>query len=137
MGSERLETKVKLAALWAVVMFNMAMADIVGFIHPGALQNILEGNVGVEPTAGLLLVFSALIEVPIAMVVLSLVLPPEAHRWVSTLAIVLTATFIVVGGSATPSYVLFAAFELAAMAGVLVLAWRGARSLRPARPVST
>ncbi|MEJ2290385.1 MAG: DUF6326 family protein [Deinococcales bacterium] len=120
-------TRVKLSALWAVVMFNMAFADIVGFLHPGTLQAILDGAVGFEPTPGLLLVFSVLIEVPIAMVFLSLVLPVGATRWLSTLAAVLTTAFIVGGGSATASYAFFAAVEIAAMAVIVLYAWRTAR----------
>jgi len=134
---EGVPTRVELSALWTVVMFNMAFADIVGFLHPGALQRILDGTVGLEPTPGLLLVFSVLIEVPIAMVFLSLVLSPAANRWLSTPAVILTAGFIVGGGSATSSYVLFAAVELAAMAGVLLIAWRGARTVAPVRRVSS
>ncbi len=88
-------TRIKLSALWAVVMFNMAFADIVGFLHPGTLQSILDGAVGFDLTPGLLLVFSVLIEVPIAMVFLSLVLPTAVNRWLSTAATVLTAAFIV------------------------------------------
>lgn len=131
MATEGASTRVKLAALWAVVMFNMAFADIVGFLHPGALQRILDGTVGFEPTPGLLVVFSVLIEVPIAMVFLSLVLSPAANRWASVLAVVLTAAFVVGGGSATSSYVFFAAIEVAAMAGILIVAWRGVEATAP------
>ena len=137
METEGVPTRMKLSALWAVVMFNMAFADIVGFLHPGALQNVLDGAVGLEATPGLLLVFSVLIEVPIAMVFLSLVLSPAANRWTSTLAVVLTAAFIVGGGSATSSYVFFAAVELAAMAGVLLISWQGSRTVAPVRRVSS
>jgi len=133
MATEGVPTRIKLSVLWAVVMFNMAFADIVGFLHPGALQRILDGAVGLEPTPGLLFVFSVLIEVPIAMVFLSLVLSPAANRWVSVLAVVLTAAFIVGGGSATASYVFFAAVEMAAMAGVLIVTWRGMRAAAPRR----
>lgn len=121
-------TRLKLSALWAVVMFNMAFADIVGFLHPGTLQGILDGAVGFEPTPGLLLVFSMLIEVPIAMVFLSLVLPAGATRWSSMLAAVLTTVFIVGGGSATASYAFFAAVEIAAMALIVSMAWSTTRT---------
>ena len=116
-------SKIQRSALWAVVMFNMAFADIVGFLHPGTLQGILEGNVGFQPTGGMLLGFSLLIEVPIAMVFLSLVLAPAADRWLSALAAVLTTAFIVGGGSATASYAFFAAIEIAAMAVIVRSAW--------------
>lgn len=51
------EIKVQLSTLWVVVMFNIAFADIVGFVHPGALEQIMAGEVGFELTQGLLLLF--------------------------------------------------------------------------------
>ena len=129
-------TRIKLAALWAVVMLNMAFADIVGFLHPGTLQGILDGAVGFEPTAGLLLAFSVLIEVPIAMVFLSLVLPPEANRWLSTVAALVTTAFIVGGGSATASYVFFAAVEIAAMMAIVTAVWRAPRTAARVRRIT-
>ncbi|MCI0555866.1 MAG: hypothetical protein L0287_33400, partial [Anaerolineae bacterium] len=48
--------KVKLSTLWVVVMFNIAFADIVGFVHPGALEQIMTGEMGFELTQGILLV---------------------------------------------------------------------------------
>lgn len=121
-------TRVRQSALWAVVMLNMAFADIVGFMHPGRLQTILDGGAGFDITPALLLGSSVLIEVPIAMVFLSLVLSPTANRWLSTVAAALTAIFVVGGGSAMVEYYLFAAAELAAMAGIMLYAWRAATS---------
>ena len=39
-------TKEKISTLWIVVMFNMAFADILSFITPGALQEIMTGYAG-------------------------------------------------------------------------------------------
>ena len=39
-------TRIKLSALWTVVMLSIVMADIVGFIHPGALRKIIDGDFG-------------------------------------------------------------------------------------------
>lgn len=58
-------TKLKLSALWTVVMFNIAFADIVGFIHPGVLEKIIAGSFGFPVTPALMLVFSVFLEVPI------------------------------------------------------------------------
>lgn len=121
-------SKVKLSALWAVVMLNMAFADIVGFLSPGTLRSILDGAVGFEATPALLLVFSVLLEVPIAMVFLSLVLPAAANRWLSTVAAAVTTAFVVAGGSATPSYAFFATVEVAVMAAIVLYAWRTAHA---------
>jgi hypothetical protein len=117
-------TRIKLAALWTVVMFSIVMADIIGFIHPGTLQRIIEGNFGFPITPELLLLFSVLSAVPIVMIFLSLILPVKTNRWVSTLAVILTTLFVVGGGSATLSYFFFAGLEIASMMGVLWYVWK-------------
>jgi hypothetical protein len=122
----------RISTLWIVVMFNMAFADIVAFIQPGGLQGIA-GPGGVEITQGLLLVFAVLIEIPIAMVLLSRVLKPKANRWANTVAAVITAVFVVGGGSMElPFYAFFAAIEVACMALIVWSAWSRRASETPA-----
>ncbi len=116
--------RIQITALWTVVMFNIAFADIIGFIHPGTLQRILEGSLGFPVTLELLLVFSIITQVPIAMIFLSLVLPLRINRWANTFAALLTALYVVGGGSATPSYFFFASVEIASMAAIVWYAWR-------------
>jgi hypothetical protein len=117
-------TRIKLAALWIVVMFSIVMADIIGFIHPGTLERIMNGSVGFTLTSELLLVFSILTAVPIIMIFLSLVLPVKPTRWVSTVAVVLTTLYVIGGGSATLSYFFFATLEIVSMIAVVWFAWK-------------
>jgi Sec-independent protein secretion pathway component TatC len=117
-------TRIKLAALWIVMMFNIVMADIIGFMHPGTLQRMIDGNVGFTITSELLLLFSLLSAVPIVMIFLSLILPVKTNKWLNTVAVVLTTLFVVGAGSATLSYFFFAALEILSMLGVLWYAWR-------------
>jgi Sec-independent protein secretion pathway component TatC len=104
-------------------MFNMAFADILTFIKPGALQDLWAGQAGVQITPGLLLVFAILIEIPIAMILLSRVLKPRPARWAHTAAAVVTTAFVVGGGSLTPHYVFFAAVEIACLALIVWSVW--------------
>jgi Sec-independent protein secretion pathway component TatC len=117
-------TRIKLAALWIVIMFNMTFADIIGFMHPGTLQRMMDGNVGFTITGELLLLFSVLTAVPIVMIFLSLILPVKTNQWLNTVAVALTTLFVVGAGSATLSYFFFAVLELVSMVGVLWFAWR-------------
>jgi Sec-independent protein secretion pathway component TatC len=120
-GSE--DMRGKLSALWVVVMFNMAFADILTFIKPGALQELWSGQAGVQVTPGVLLAFAILLEVPIAMIFLSRVLKPAPNRWANTVAAVITTVFVVGGGSLTPHYVFFAAVEIACMGLIVWSVW--------------
>jgi hypothetical protein len=122
--------------LWIVVMFNMAFADIVGFIQPGALQGV-SGPGGVQITQGLLLVFALLIEIPLAMIFLSRILKPGANRWANTAAAVITSVFVVGGGSMElPFYAFFAIVEVACMALIVWSVWsRRSSEVVALRPV--
>src|SRR5262245_337439 len=108
----RMDLKVKLSTLWIFVMFNMVFADIVGFMNPGSLEAIMTGAVGFEITQELLLVFSILLEIPIAMIFLSRVLKDSANRWANIVAGVITILFVIGGGSRYLSYIFFATIEV-------------------------
>jgi len=132
----------RLSTLWVVVMFNMVFADILTFIKPGALQELWAGQAGVHVTAGLLLAFAILLEIPIAMILASRLLKPRANRWANTVAAVVTAAFVVGGGSLTPHYVFFAGVEIACMALIVGSVWTQRDSVRawrrePARVVTS
>ena len=123
----------RLSTLWVVVMFNMVFADILTFIKPGALQELWAGQTGVHVTPGLLLVFAMLLEIPIAMIFVSRILKPGANRWANTVAAVVTAAFVVGGGSLAPHYVFFAAVEVACMALIVWSVWTRPDSVRARR----
>jgi hypothetical protein len=130
------DTRARLSTLWIVVMFNMAFADILGFIEPGTLQELSAGQTGVQITQGLLLVFAILLEIPIAMIILSRILKREANRWVNTIAAVVTTLFVVMGGSTDLHYLFFATVEVVCMALIVwtVWTWRSSETGAP-RPV--
>ena len=121
------DIKVKLSTLWIFVMFNMAFADIVGFMNPGALEEIMTGSVGVQITQGLMLVFSIILEIPIAMIVLSRVLKYRANRWANIIAGVITILFVIGGGSPELSYIFFATIEVLSMLLIIWTAWKWAK----------
>jgi hypothetical protein len=127
------DTATRISTLWIVVMFNMAFADIVGFIQPGALQGV-SGPGGVPITQGLLLVVALLLEIPIAMIFLSRVLKPGVNRWANTAAALLTSVFVVGGGSMElPFYAFFAIVEVACMSWIVWSVWsrRGSEAVAP------
>ena len=130
-------TGTRISTLWIVVMFNMVFADILSFIKPGALQELWAGQAGVQISPGLLLVFAVLLEIPIAMIWLSRILKEQANRWANTAAAVITALFVVGGGSIDLHYVFFATVEVACMALIVRSVWTRHRSQSAAlRPVA-
>jgi len=119
------DMKVKLSTLWIFVMFNMVFADILGFLLPGFLEILETGYAdGVQITQGILLVFAILLEIPIAMIVLSRVLKYRVNRWANIIAAVITIAFVIGGGSTDLHYIFFATMEVACMLLIIWLAWK-------------
>ncbi|MCP4359229.1 MAG: hypothetical protein GY796_14540 [Chloroflexi bacterium] len=116
--------KEKLSTLWIFVMVNMVMADIVGFMNPGSLEQMMTGDVGFQITQEIMLIFSILLEIPIAMILLSRILKYKANRWANIIAGVITILFVIGGGSLELSYIFFATIEVVSMAFIIGYAWK-------------
>jgi hypothetical protein len=78
----RIPTQVKLAGLWATVMFMYIYVDIIGFFSPGVIEDILVGKAWVFDITQTWMLFSVmLMTIPSLMVFLSLALPAKANRY--------------------------------------------------------
>ncbi len=118
------DKKVILSTLWVFVMFCIAYADIIGFIEPGALGKIINGNVGFELTPVIILAVSLLQVLPIAMIVITRIFRRGVSRWLNVIAALLTLLYVLGGGNwESVSYPVFAALEVVAMLGIIWLAW--------------
>jgi hypothetical protein len=118
------DKKVTLSTLWVFVMFCIAYADIIGFIEPGTLENIINGNMGFELTPAIILIFSLFQAIPIAMILVSRWFRRDVNRWLNIVASMLTLLYVLGGGNwESVSYPVFAALEVIAMLGIILLAW--------------
>src|SRR5204863_1049226 len=116
--------RVQLSTLWIVVMFNMLYADVLSFLNPKFLSGVLTGYAeGTRVTPELLLGSAVMLEVPIMMVLLARTLKPAVNRWVNVVAVVLTAAFVIGGGSTRPHYLFLAAVEMVCLALIVRHAW--------------
>ena len=120
-------TGTRLSTLWVVVMFNMVFADILSFMYPGFLKEVLAGHAGgVRITPGFLLVAALLTEVPIAMIVLSRVLKRGANRVANIAAGIFHTGFVawsLLSSPPQPFYVFFSVLEMAWTLFIVVYAW--------------
>ena len=81
-GLEDIMVNMKLAALWASMMFFYIYVDYFGLHMPGHLQNILAGKVFVfDITPVFLLTALVLTTIPALMIFLSVALPAKVNRW--------------------------------------------------------
>ncbi len=124
MHTEPVGIRARLSAAWVFVMLNMVFADILSFMSPGALQQVLAGNAdGIQITPGFLLVAAVVAEIPISMVLLSLLVPQRTARWANIGAAAVTVAFVLGMGSATPHYVFIAALETLGCVAIARWSW--------------
>ncbi|HEU5474674.1 MAG TPA: DUF6326 family protein, partial [Actinophytocola sp.] len=119
-----IDVTLRMSTLWVVVLFNMLFADILNFVTPGTLREIMTGYAGsLRSTPGILLAFAVLLEVPIAMIFLSRVLSYRVNRWANIIACALTTVFTVAGGTANLHYAFLATVEVVCMSLIAWYAW--------------
>jgi hypothetical protein len=116
----------RLSTLWIFVMLNMIYADIFSFMNPGSLQGLMTGYAEeIRITQGFLLVAAMATEIPIAMVLLSRVLPYRLNRWANIIVGILTIIYVIGGGSmTTPHYLFIVSIEVACLVYIIWSAWR-------------
>ena len=117
-----------LSTLWIFVMFNYTYCDILGLMDSSLLKQYLTGIVdGLELTEHFLLTGAILMEIPIAMILLSRILNYKANRLaniaagsIKTIAMVLTM-FV---GTPTLYYIFFGSIEISTTIFIVYYAWK-------------
>ena len=122
----KINVKIKLAALWASVMFCYIYADYFGLYEPGKLQEILNGVFfGVGPTTqGVLLGASLMLAVPSVMIFLSVALPPVLNRWLNIVAGAAYTAIILKTMWGWVFYIVYGVIEISLTSLVVWYAWR-------------
>ena len=123
------DRKVILSTLWIFVMFNYLYCDLMGLMDPTLLSQFIEGNIdGIVINEKFLLGAALLMEIPIAMVLLSRVLPYKTNRWANITAaaiksLVMIATMFM-GSGPTLYYLFFGMIEIACTLFIIWYAWQ-------------
>ncbi|MEO1919084.1 MAG: DUF6326 family protein [Paracoccaceae bacterium] len=116
----KFDTRSLLSGLWLFVLLNIIFRDL----HEFATATTI-----VEITEELLLIGFVLVEIPIAMVLLSPILKYKINRWANIIAAVLT---LAVTASALPGDLDDNAFALIEIAALLVIIWKAWKWTNPA-----
>jgi hypothetical protein len=118
------DVRVRLSVLWVFATLNYLYADV---IHLFYFVGSNQGAHGSAPhiTQGVLLGVAILLEIPMAMTVMSRMLKPRANRWanmvagtIETTAVLLTTIFL-----PTLCYLFFGAIEVACTSLIVWYAW--------------
>ncbi len=123
-----IDMKVRLSTLWLFATLNYLYCDVVTVMDPQKLKQFYAGTVGgMEITQGFLLGAGILVEIPIAMILLSRILKYRLNRWTNIIAgIIMTVVQILTLLSAPPSiyYVFFSIIEIASTSLIVWYAWK-------------
>jgi len=121
-SAETKDRKVILSTLWIVVVFDYLYVDLAMLIfHPETYQRI-----AARMSEGVVLAASVLLEIPIAMILLSRVLKYGANRWANIVAGVVSTAFAALplfSGRPPAFYLLFSAIEIACTLFIIWYAW--------------
>ena len=127
----RIPTQVKLAFMWATVMFIYIYVDIIGFYQPGLIEDILVGKAWVfEITDIWMLLSLMLMTVPTLMVLLSLALPAKPNRY-ANIGLGSFHVLLALGtamGEVHAYYVFGSAVEIVFLSLILWVAWKWPRA---------
>ena len=120
--------KVKLSLLWLFVLLNYIYADIMTLMDSSVLNEMITGKVGgLQITQTFLFVGAILMEIPIAMFILSLILNYKINRLANIFAgtlktLAILGTFSV--GVPTLYYTFFAIIEILTTSYIVYIAFK-------------
>ena len=127
----KIDVKIKLSALWVALMCFYLYRDVLGFMEPGHVEDLLAGELaGVQMTQAVLLGSAVLMAIPTVMVFLSLALKAGVNRWVNIILgiahmALLAGTFFV--GKISALYAFYAIVEFLLMVLIVWHAWKWPR----------
>src|ERR1035437_2238486 len=115
------DVKVRLSTLWVFMLLNYLYCDVLTGFDPTVPRDL---------NRDALLAASFLMEIPIAMVLLSRMLRYRPNRWSNIIAgafmAVVQVSTLFVGSGPTAYYVFFSAVEIACLLFIVWTAWRWA-----------
>jgi hypothetical protein len=126
----------KLSTLWIVATLNYLYCDVVTLMDPALLKQFLAGNIGsVQISQGFLLGAGILVEIPMAMVLLSRILGDRPNRIANIAAgAAMTAVQLLSLVVKAPAlyYIFFSVIEIALTSAIVWYAWRWRKGEREA-----
>jgi Family of unknown function (DUF6326) len=130
LDDQKIDTKIKLAALWASLMFCYIYADFFGLFSPGQLATM---NRGLIPplgpaTDGVMIFVSAMMAVPSLMIFLSVALPARPNRLLNAIAGAVYTAIIAITMWTGALFVFFGIIEIALTLLAVHYAWTWPRA---------
>ncbi len=126
--TSKTDNRIILSTLWIFVTLNYLYCDVIGLMDSNLLKQFLTGTVeGMEISQEFLLMAGILMELPIAMVLLSRILKYKSNRIANiTIGLIKTVVMILTLfiGKPTSYYLFFAIIELFTTTFIVIYAWK-------------
>jgi len=122
------DKKIVLSTLWVFVLMNMIYADILNTLKPGYLNELK--HVSENISGETILLFAFLMEIPIAMILLSRVLNRKANRIANFISAPVSILWVILpsvvmsNGNPPLSYIFFATIETITMIFIFWYTWK-------------
>lgn len=126
----KVNLKMKLASLWASLMFFIIYLDYFHLYMPGKLADIQTGKVFVFAiTQGFLLIALGLVGIPALMIFLSVALPAKVNRLANIIVATVNIPFILfnLAGEAWIHMVVGATVQVAILCMIIYYSWKWKR----------
>ena len=127
----KVNLKLKLASIWASLMFLIIYLDYFHLYMPGSLKDMLAGKVFVfDITQAFLLAALAMVTIPALMIFLSVALPAKINRWANIISAAINIPLILFNlvGEAWIHMVVGAVIEVVLLLLVIRYAWKWPRT---------
>ncbi len=126
-GQQSKDRRVILSTLWIFVTLNYLYCDVLGLMDSEILNQFLTGIVdGLKIDKNFLLGGAILMEIPIAMVLLSRILNFKINRWANIVAALIKTAAMILSlfvGSPAGYYIFFAVIEISTTLFIVWYAW--------------
>jgi Family of unknown function (DUF6326) len=126
----KINVKLKLASLWASLMFLVIYIDYFHLYMPNKIADIERGRVFVfDITQGFLLTAFVLVAIPGLMIFLSVILKAKINRWLNIIIAALNIPFMLfnLAGEAWTHMVVGAVVEVVLLSLIIYYAWHWPR----------
>jgi hypothetical protein len=123
------DMKARLSTLWIFVMFNYLYCDLISNMDSAAIKGYLDGHVGsIQINQEFMLASAILMEIPIALILLSRVLKYQPNRWANiiagTIMTLVQISSLFFGLAPTMHYIFYSIIEISCTAFIVWCAWR-------------
>jgi hypothetical protein len=124
----KINVKFKLSALWVTLMFFYLYADVLTFYQPGALEEIIAGEIGgIQINQAFSITAAIVMAIPSVMVFLSLTLKAKANRWTNIISGIYSAVVLLTANLLVPGVtygIFYGIVEAVLIALIIGYAWK-------------